>query len=108
MATNASIQSPLVSIITVVFNAHSFLPEFLESVLKSKNPHIELIIVDGGSKDGTVEFLQQHNSSIEYWLSEPDSGIYDAMNQSIAHASGDLLCFMNSGDWPRPARRGNV
>jgi glycosyltransferase involved in cell wall biosynthesis len=62
MATNASIQSPLVSIITVVFNARSVLPELLDSVLKLKNPHIELIVVDAGSKDRTVEFLQQHNS----------------------------------------------
>lgn len=98
MATNASIQSPLVSIITVVFNARSSLPELLESVLKQKNPHIELIIVDGGSKDGTVEFLQQHNSSIEYWLSEPDRGIYDAMNKAIAHARGTFLLHLNAGD----------
>jgi glycosyltransferase involved in cell wall biosynthesis len=97
-ATNSFIKAPLVSIITVVFNARSVLPELLESVLKQKNPHIELIIVDGGSEDGTVEFLQQHNSSIDYWLSEPDRGIYDAMNKAIAHARGTFLLHLNAGD----------
>jgi glycosyltransferase involved in cell wall biosynthesis len=98
VGTNALITSPLVSIITVVFNARAVLPELLDSVLKLKNSHTELIVVDGGSKDGTVEFLQQHNSSIEYWLSEPDYGIYDAMNKAIAHARGTFLLHLNAGD----------
>ena len=98
MATDAFVTSPLVSIITVVFNARSVLPELLESVLKLKNPYIELIVVDGGSKDGTVEFLQDHNSSIDYWLSESDRGIYDAMNKAIAQARGTFLLHLNAGD----------
>lgn len=98
MATDAFVTSPLVSIITVVFNARSVLPELLDAVLKLKNQHIELIVVDGGSKDGTVEFLQQQNSSIDYWLSEPDRGIYDAMNKAIAHARGTFLLHLNAGD----------
>jgi glycosyltransferase involved in cell wall biosynthesis len=98
MATDAFVTSPLVSIITVVFNARPVLPELLNSILRLKNSEVELIVVDGGSKDGTVEFLQQHNSSIDYWLSEPDRGIYDAMNKAIAHARGIFLLHLNAGD----------
>jgi glycosyltransferase involved in cell wall biosynthesis len=98
MATDAFVTSPLVSIITVVFNARSALPQLFNSILKLKNSEVELIVVDGGSKDGTVDFLQQHDSSIDYWLSEPDRGIYDAMNKAIAHARGIFLLHLNAGD----------
>jgi glycosyltransferase involved in cell wall biosynthesis len=90
--------SPLVSIIVVLFHAGSDLPALLHSVLQLKNESTELIIVDGGSDDGTRELLQKHDSVIDYWVSEPDGGIYDAMNKGIAAAEGTFVLHLNAGD----------
>lgn len=90
--------APLISIITVVYRAHDDLPFLLQSVFRLKNEQIELIVVDGGSKDGTVDLLRQHDSKIDYWISEADRGIYDAMNKGIAAARGTFLLHLNAGD----------
>jgi glycosyltransferase involved in cell wall biosynthesis len=76
----------------------SDLPNVVDSILRHKDEDVELIIVDGGSKDGTVEYLQAHESHIDYWISEPDLGIYDAMNKAIAKAKGTYLLHLNAGD----------
>jgi glycosyltransferase involved in cell wall biosynthesis len=89
---------PLVSVITVVFRAHAELPELLDSVLACKDEHIEYIVIDGGSDDGTRELLSQYGSGIDYWLSEPDKGIYDAMNKGVAAAQGVFVYHINAGD----------
>jgi glycosyltransferase involved in cell wall biosynthesis len=89
---------PLVSIITVTFNAIASLPDVLESIFPLKGEDVEVIVVDGGSKDGTVLWLQQHQTDIDLWLSEPDHGIYDAMNKAIARAHGTWLLHLNAGD----------
>jgi glycosyltransferase involved in cell wall biosynthesis len=89
---------PLVSIITVVFRARQNLPELLESVFRLKEETTELIVVDGGSEDGTCDLLRQYNSQIDYWVSEPDRGIYDAMNKGIALARGIYIFHLNAGD----------
>jgi len=88
----------LVSIITVVFRARSELLPLIESVIDQKNEEIEFIIIDGGSRDGTIELLQEYASCIDYWLSEPDLGIYDAMNKGVANARGKFLLHLNAGD----------
>jgi glycosyltransferase involved in cell wall biosynthesis len=89
---------PLVSIITVVFRARQDLPPLIESVARLKRDDVEFIVIDGGSNDGTRELLSQYDSVIDYWLSEPDKGIYDAMNKGIAAAQGTFLFHLNAGD----------
>ena len=90
--------SPLVSVIVVVYQAMSGLPDVVDSILRHKDEDVELVIIDGGSKDGTVEYLQAHEGDIDYWISEPDRGIYDAMNKAIAKAKGTYLLHLNAGD----------
>jgi glycosyltransferase involved in cell wall biosynthesis len=89
---------PLVSIITVVFRAQQDLRDLIESVARLKQDNIEFIVIDGGSNDGTLELLQRYDSAIDYWVSEPDKGIYDAMNKGIAAARGTFLFHLNAGD----------
>ncbi len=89
---------PLISIIIVVFQDCRELQSVLESVLPQRSNQVEVIVIDGGSHDGTLEFLQEHDSEIDYWLSEPDRGLYDAMNKGIAVARGRFICHINAGD----------
>ncbi len=89
---------PLITVITVVFNDEKYLEETLLSVINQTYESIEYIIIDGGSTDGTVELIKKYESQIHYWVSEPDKGIYDAMNKGIERAKGDWINFMNSGD----------
>jgi len=89
---------PVVSVITVVFNSAGLLERTLTSVLGQTYPNIEYIVIDGGSKDGTVDIIRKHEDRIAYWISEPDRGIYDAMNKGLAAATGDFLWFLNAGD----------
>ncbi|GAB4397014.1 MAG: glycosyltransferase family 2 protein [Microscillaceae bacterium] len=90
--------SPLVSIITVTFNAKALLETTIQSVLEQTYPEIEYIVVDGKSSDGTLAIIQQYASQIQKWVSEPDKGIYDAMNKGLALARGEYVWFMNAGD----------
>ncbi|MEL6495689.1 MAG: glycosyltransferase family 2 protein [Cyanobacteria bacterium J06623_7] len=89
---------PLVSIITVVYNNVDCLTATMESVLKQSYDNLEYIIVDGGSTDGTLELIRQYADRIDYWVSEPDNGLYDAMNKGIALATGDIIGILNSDD----------
>ncbi len=89
---------PLISIITVVFQARQDLPALIDSVLRLKDKNTEFIVIDGGSKDGTAELLKQYDSAIDYWVSEPDQGVYDAMNKGIAAAKGTFVFHLNAGD----------
>ncbi len=91
-------QQPLFSVITVTYNAASLLEETIRSVLNQTYPCIEYIVIDGGSKDGTVNIIERYASGIAYWISEPDKGIYDAMNKGLNHATGDYVWFINAGD----------
>ncbi|MDO5016974.1 MAG: glycosyltransferase family 2 protein [Porphyromonas sp.] len=88
----------IISVITVCYNAEKELPVTLRSVSEQDYPYIEYIVVDGDSRDGTMELLHQHQSNIDVLISEKDTGIYDAMNKGIRAATGDYLCFMNAGD----------
>ena len=89
---------PLISIITVVFNGEDFLEETIQSVLNQTYRNIEYIIIDGASTDGTLEIIKKYKSSIDYFSSEKDKGIYDAMNKGIDAANGNWINFMNAGD----------
>lgn len=87
-----------VSIITIVYNGVDTLEKTIKSIVSQQYEAIEYIIVDGGSKDGTVELILQYESLVSKWISEPDEGLYDAMNKGIKMATGDYLWFINSGD----------
>lgn len=100
--TSPKVGSPLVSIITVCFNSEEHLEQTILSVLGQSYENIEYIVVDGGSTDGTLEIIRRYDDRIAYWLSEPDEGIYDAMNKGISLSSGDLIGTINSNDWYAP------
>lgn len=87
-----------VSIITISYNNCQELEKTINSVISQQNSDYEFIVIDGGSQDGSVNILNKYNSNIDYWVSEPDSGIYNAMNKGIEQASGEWIFFLNSGD----------
>lgn len=87
-----------VSVITVCYNVADSLESTILSVVEQEYSNIEYIIIDGGSKDGTVDIIEKYQNKIAYWVSEPDKGIYDAMNKGLEHATGDWIININSGD----------
>lgn len=88
----------LVSIVTVVYNAVAIIEATILSVINQKNSNVEYIIIDGGSTDGTIDIIKKYNDKIDFWKSEPDRGIYDAMNKGVACASGKWILNINAGD----------
>ncbi|HAH56818.1 MAG TPA: glycosyltransferase, partial [Bacteroidales bacterium] len=84
------------TVVTVVFNGVEFLEDTIKSVIGQTYDNVEYIIVDGGSKDGTLDIIKKYEYAIDYWVSEPDKGIYDAMNKAIDLGSGDWINFMNA------------
>lgn len=87
-----------ISIITVVFNGEILLENTIKSVLHQTYPNIEYLIVDGHSTDGTLSIIEKYSAKVSKWVSEPDKGLYDAMNKSLDLATGDFVWFMNAGD----------
>lgn len=90
--------NPIVSIITVVFNSKDHIEKTINSVINQDFNSKEYIVIDGGSTDGTLEIVNSYESVIDVIISEPDNGIYDAMNKGIMNASGKYCLFLNSGD----------
>jgi glycosyltransferase involved in cell wall biosynthesis len=88
----------IISIVTVTLNRLSDLKKTFNSTLAQTYSDIEYIVIDGGSTDGTVEFLEDNHTKFSYWISEPDAGIYDAMNKAARVAQGEWIIFMNAGD----------
>ena len=91
-------KKPLITIITVVLNDETNIEKTILSVLNQKYKNIEYIIVDGASKDNTLEIIKKYSKQISHWQSEKDQGIYDAFNKGLEKANGDLIGFVNSGD----------
>lgn len=90
--------APLVTIVTVCYNVCNDLSKTIQSVVKQTYSNIEYLVIDGGSKDGSTELIKQNLNHISRWISEPDKGIYDAMNKGIDMATGEWIIFMNAGD----------
>ncbi len=87
------------SIITVVFNGEKLIEGTIESVVNQTHTGIEYLIIDGGSKDGTVDIIKKKAENYPIrWISERDKGLYDAMNKGLAMATGDFVLFLNAGD----------
>lgn len=89
---------PKISVVTPNFNQATFIEQTIKSVLGQGYPNLEYIIVDGGSDDGSQEIIEKYKSQLSYYVSEPDKGMYDAINKGFAHATGDLMCWINSDD----------
>jgi glycosyltransferase involved in cell wall biosynthesis len=89
---------PVFSIITVTYNAEQWLERTIKSIVGQSYAGIEYIIIDGNSKDGTLDIVRQYQSHINHLVSEPDTGLYDAMNKGLAQATGDYVWFINAGD----------
>ncbi len=88
-----------ISIITATYNSEATIRDTLESVNAQTYPHIEHIIVDGASKDNTLDLVKKYGKRVSLIISEPDNGIYDAMNKGIRAATGDVIGILNSDDF---------
>lgn len=99
---NMNPEKPLFSIITVCFNSENTIEQTIQSVITQTYKNLEYIVVDGGSTDGTLEIINRYKKQIDIIISEPDEGIYDAMNKGIKHSSGELIGLLNSDDWYEP------
>ncbi|MEO8764198.1 MAG: glycosyltransferase family 2 protein [Ginsengibacter sp.] len=91
--------SPLVSVITIVYNGENHIEQTINSVLNQSYKNIEYIIIDGGSKDNTVSIIKKYQARIAYWVSESDAGISDAFNKGLAKAAGEIVGIINADDW---------
>lgn len=94
----AELNFPKISIITPVFNQVDFIEQTIRSVLEQKYPNLEYIIIDGGSTDGTLEILKKYESQITCLISEPDNGMYEALNKGFQISTGDIMAYINSDD----------
>lgn len=89
---------PLVTVVTAVFNGQPYIAGCLESVLSQDYPNIEHIVLDAGSRDGTLDVLRQFDNRVAFWKSEQDRGVYDAWNKALQEARGEWICFLGADD----------
>jgi glycosyltransferase involved in cell wall biosynthesis len=89
---------PKLSIITINYNNVKGLEKTINSVVNQSYNDFEYIIIDGGSTDGSVDIIKKHENKIVFWVSEPDNGIYDALNKGVKHSNGEYLLFLNGDD----------
>ena len=94
-----SISPPIITIIVATLNSSPTLQRCIESIISQTYPHKELIIIDGGSTDGSLPIIEKYSDCITYWESKPDRGIYHAWNKALGHAHGDWICFLGADDY---------
>lgn len=99
---------PLISIVTPSLNQGRFIRQCIESVLSQDYPKFEFIIIDGGSTDETISVIQEYETSISYWISEPDEGQSDAINKGFRRASGEIVSWLNADDYYLPGALDSV
>src|SRR5581483_3718628 len=92
-------RAPLITVIVPAFNARATLGRCLDSVLAQSLAAVEVLVIDGGSTDGSVPLLQEYGARLSYWVSEPDRGIYHALNKGLARARGDWIYILGADDW---------
>jgi glycosyltransferase involved in cell wall biosynthesis len=91
-------KKPLISVITATYNSAAYLEKSILSIINQNFKEVEYIIIDGNSKDDTVEIIKRYEDHIAYWVTEPDGGIYDAWNKGLARANGQWITFLGSDD----------
>jgi glycosyltransferase involved in cell wall biosynthesis len=106
LSTPNGLDGPLITVITPVFNGDQELEASILSVLNQEYRNMEYILIDGGSTDRTLDIFRKYEDSIDYWISEPDRGIYDAMNKAVDLARGQWLYFIGSDDTLRDSLKG--
>ncbi|MFV0468532.1 MAG: glycosyltransferase family 2 protein [Dysgonomonas sp.] len=99
---------PKISIVTPVYNSVDFLEETILSVISQNYPNLEYIIIDGGSTDGSLDIIRKYEDKLSYWISEPDNGMYDAIQKGFDRATGDIMTWLNSDDMHLPKSLWNV
>ena len=93
-----SIEKPLITVITVIFNGAASLEDTIKSVINQPYDNVEFIIIDGNSNDGTLDIIKKYDDKIDCWISEPDDGIYDAMNKGLNLSRGEYSIFLGADD----------
>ena len=93
-----SLDKPLITVVTVVYNGAALLEDTIKSVLEQTYDNVEYIIVDGGSKDNTLDIIKKYDHAIDYWVSEPDQGMYDGLSKGFQTVSGTIMAYLNAGD----------
>jgi glycosyltransferase involved in cell wall biosynthesis len=96
------VKSLKISIVTPSFNQAQYLEQTILSILNQNYPHLEYIIIDGGSTDNSVEIIKKYADRLTYWISEPDKGLYDALQKGFSKATGDIMAWLNSDDMLHP------
>lgn len=94
--------SPKITLITPSFNQVGFIEQTIRSVTDQNHTHLEYIVIDGGSTDGTAEVIQKYENRLAYWTSEPDKGMYDALQKGFGRSTGDIMGWINSDDMLHP------
>ncbi len=93
---------PKISIVTPSFNQVEYLEATILSILSQNYPNLEYIIIDGGSTDGSIDIIQKYQKQLAYWVSEPDSGLYDAVQKGFEKSTGEIMAWLNSDDMYHP------
>lgn len=99
---NRNLELPIVTVVTPNFNGDEFLERTILSVLNQEYPNLEYIIIDGGSTDKSIEIIKKYEHEVTKWISEPDDGMYSAIQKGFNFSTGDIMCYINSDDILHP------